>query len=293
MKIKLYLLYELFSYFNPKSFCQIGMKYFHERISSREMSSSISGVPAGQGVEGERGERRPDLLAHPRRPGGRQQEPELPPVVRQLDGVGDLGAGPAAPQHSCPCPRAVCALTWRTSSRRWRRPPRSRCPPRRPPRTRGPAPARADTQPEHGCSGIYGGIIHAAAWSDLLEGRPGGLHQLVHAGHRLGLEAPGCEPGLAVGVQGDVVEEAGVEAGPQPRHGRGLGLGQRARALVHLHTAAAASSVWRPHLLARVGGGSQPVAEVVVPVEVHTPALGAGGRGPPVLPPEPDHNKYV
>ena len=73
------------------------------------MSSSITatGVP-GQGVEGEGGERGPDLLAHPRRPGGRQQEPELPPVVRQLDGVGDLGAGPAAAQHSARRRVRVC-----------------------------------------------------------------------------------------------------------------------------------------------------------------------------------------
>ena len=194
MKIKLYLLYELFSYFNPKSFCQIGMKYFHERISSREMSSSITGVRAGQGVEGERGERRPDLLAHARRPGGRQQEPELPPVVRQLDGVGDLGAGPAATQHSCPCPRAVCALTWRTSSRRWRRPPRSRCPPRRPPRTRGPAPARADTQPEHG---IYRRTHAASRFT-----RPHGLTSLK--------EARAASTSLSMLATGSVLKPQGV-----------------------------------------------------------------------------------
>lgn len=118
MKIKLYLLHELspltIKLFSHSSQSKIDLpnrnkRYFNERISSKEMSSSITatGVP-GQGVEGEGGERGPDLLAHPRRPGGRQQEPELPPVVRQLDGVGDLGAGPAAAQLSARRRVRVC-----------------------------------------------------------------------------------------------------------------------------------------------------------------------------------------
>ena len=110
------------------------------------------------------------------------------------------------------------------------------------------------------------GALHLAS-------RGQGHHlQLLHVGDGVRLVPPGREPGLSVGVKWDVVEEAGVEPLADSHQSLSLRLRASRRTLVNLR--------------AGVCRGSKSVADMEVPVDVHSMATALPGWRSPVLPPE-------